>query len=336
MTGIRDVARAAGVSTATVSHVINDSRRVTEETRARVLAAIEACRYYPNLHARSLASGRSRTLGLVISDISNPFFPELVKSIEEAAFAHGYDVVLSNTNYDPGRTSHCVARLIERQVAGVALMTSELDTSLVRELARREVAVVFLDLGEPGPHMSNLCVEYEEGVGEAIKHLASLGHERVAFLSGPRRLRSAAKRLGAFRRLSGRLLPRGASKIYYGDFRLEGGRRAAREMLAGAELPTAVFAANDLMALGAAGEFRAAGLNIPRDLSIVGFDDIEFASLAEPALTTVRLPRAELGRHAVEALMATVGHPERRGVEVRIKPRLVVRDSTARAPNRPA
>src|SRR4051812_29530149 len=156
---IKDVARAAGVSTATVSHVINNSRFVSAETRARVMRAVGECHYYPNAHARSLASGRSRILGLLISDITNPFFPELVKSIEAAGFERGYDVLLSNTDYDPERTSHYVSRLIERKVAGVALMTSELEASLMDELARRHVPVVFLDLGAPGANVSNLCIE---------------------------------------------------------------------------------------------------------------------------------------------------------------------------------
>src|SRR5918999_1965707 len=156
MSSIKDVARAAGVSTATVSHVVNNTRFVSEEVRARVLAAVERCGYYPNAHARSLASGRSHTLGIVISDIANPFFPELVKSIETAAFERGYDVVLANTNYEAERTSNYVRRIIERKVAGVALMTSELDMALIDELARRDVCVVFLDLGSAGERMSNL------------------------------------------------------------------------------------------------------------------------------------------------------------------------------------
>ncbi|HEY9282867.1 MAG TPA: LacI family DNA-binding transcriptional regulator [Pyrinomonadaceae bacterium] len=331
MSSIRDVARAAGVSTATVSHVINNTRFVSEEVRARVLAAVERCGYYPNAHARSLASGRSHTLGLVISDIANPFFPELVKSIEDAAFEHGYDVVLSNTNYDPERTSRYVRRLIERKVAGVALMTSELDSALISEMARREVAVVFLDLGRPGPHMSNLCVDYEAGIEEAIRHLVGLGHRRIAFVGGPAHLRSAAKRSEAFRETVARLLPREPPRIFRGDFKLEGGREAARAWLAADERPTAVVAANDMMALGLVGELRAAGLEIPRDVSVVGFDDIAFASLVEPRLTTVCLPRQELGRHAVGALLATIAHPEQQGVEIKIPTYLVARGSTAPA-----
>ena len=334
MSSIKDVAREAKVSTATVSHVINNSRYVSDEVRARVEAAIQSCRYYPNAHARSLASGRSQSLGLIISDISNPFFPELVKAIETAAYERNYDVVLSNTNYEPERTSHYVRRLIERQVAGVFLMTSELDAALINELARRKVSVVFLDLGEPGLHMSNLCVNYEAGIEEAIRHLAALGHSDVAFVSGPRHLPSAQKRLAAFSRSMKQLLPSSPWRVFYGDFKLEGGRAAAREMLGESIWPTALVAANDLMALGAMGELRAAGLHIPRDISIVGFDDIAFASLAEPSLTTICLPRELLGRHAVDALMATITHPERRGVEVDIPTYLVVRSSTARAPLR--
>ena len=332
MSSIKDVAREAGVSTATVSHVINNTRFVSDVVRARVLDAVERCGYYPNAHARSLASGRSRTLGLVISDISNPFFPELVKSIEAAAFEHGYDTILSSTNYDPERTSQYVRRLIERKVAGVMLMTSELDTSLIAELAGRQVSVVFLDLGEPGPHMSNLRVNYEAGIDEAIRHLVSLGHRRISFVCGPERLRSAARRLEAFRASVKKYLPDARARIHEGDFKIEGGARAAREILSGRGRPTAVVCANDMMALGAMDEFRAAGQRIPGDVSIVGYDDIAFAALSEPKLTTVCLPRAELGRRAVEALMATLSHPDQQGAEVNVMTHLVVRNSTAPAP----
>jgi LacI family transcriptional regulator len=341
---IKDVAREAGVSTATVSHVINNTRYVSDEVRARVQEAIERCNYYPNAQARSLASGRSHTLGILISDIVNPFFPELVKSIEMAAFERGYDVVLANTNYDADRTSNYVRRLIERKVAGVALMTSELDTALVDELARREVSVVFLDLGSTGEHMSNLAVNYAVGIKEAIQHLVSLGHQQIAYVSGPARLRSACKRREAFRECVAKQLPRARPAIYEGDFKIEGGRRAAYEMLERGGMPTAVMVANDLMALGAMQEFRAAGLKIPQDVSVVGFDDIAFASLTDPPLTTICLPRMELGRRAVEALMTTIEHPERQGVEIHIPTYLVMRGSTAPArvtpsaggPKRPA
>jgi LacI family transcriptional regulator len=332
---IKDVAREAGVSIATVSHVINNSRFVSEETRARVMRAIGECNYYPNAQARSLASGHSSLLGLLISDITNPFFPELVKSIEAAGFERGYDVLLSNTDYDPERTSHYVRRLIERKVAGVALMTSELDASLVDELARRHVPVVFLDLDAPGVNMSNLCIEYERGIDEAVRHLAALGHERLAFVGGPARLRSAVKRREAFAQSVCRHLPAAPTPIFYeGDFKFEGGRRAARALTGRRELPSAIVAANDMMALGVLHELLVAGLRVPEDVSLVGFDDVAFASLSQPPLTTVCLPRAELGRRAVEALLTTLEHPDRMGVELRVPTFLIERGSTAPPPTR--
>ena len=333
MSSIKDVARIANVSIATVSHVINKTRFVSDEVQERVQNAIEACNYYPNAHARSLASGNSRILGLVVSDITNPFFPELVKSIEAAAFERGYDVVLSNTNYDAARTSHYVRRFIERQAAGVAIMTSELDKSLIDELARRKVSVVFLDLGAPDQHLSNLSVDYEAGIEAAIVHLVELGHRQIAFISGAPDLRSAKRRLEAFRAARQQHFADAPEAIFYGDLKLESGRRAAIEILAQKILPTAVMAANDLMALGAMGEFKRAGLNVPRDVSIVGFDDIAFAALVDPPLTTVNLPRERLGRCAVEALMHTLENPDQPGVEISIPTTLIVRQSTAPARN---
>jgi DNA-binding LacI/PurR family transcriptional regulator len=330
---IKDVAREAGVSTATVSHVINNTRFVSEETREKVLRAVEVCNYYPNANARSLASGRSHSIGLLMSDISNPFFPELAKSVEAAAFEHGYDVILSNTNYDPERASHYVRRIIERKVAGVALMTSELEAPLIDELAQRNVSVVFLDSGTAGKRMSNLLVDYEMGIGEAVGHLIALGHLEIAYVGGPRRLQSSTRRLHAFNCAMSRNSPKlEAQAIYESDFHLEGGRHVAREMLASEKgLPTAVLAANDLMALGVMQEFREAGIAIPQDVSIVGFDDIAFAALSTPPLTTVCVPRAELGRRAVEALITTIESPDEPGVEIRIPTHLVLRGSTAQA-----
>ncbi|MCU1288252.1 MAG: transcriptional regulator, lacI family [Acidobacteria bacterium] len=331
MSSIKDVARQAGVSTATVSHVLNNTRFVSDEVRARVTLAVEQCSYYPNAHARSLASGKSRIIGLVISDIANPFFPELVKSIESAAFEHGYDVMLSNTNYETERTSHYVQRFIERKVAGVAVMTSEMDKNLIDELARREVPVVFLDVGEAGLHMSNLRVDYEEGIEQAIRHLVELGHRRIAYISGNNNLRSSKRRLEAFKRTVHQLFPDEPALIFYGNLKVEGGRQAARELLTKEKhnLPTAIVAANDLMAIGAISEFEAANLHVPGDISIVGFDDIAFAGLTKPPLTTVRLPLEELGRCAVEALMNNLKSTEEHGVEIRISTSLIVRESTA-------
>jgi LacI family transcriptional regulator len=327
---IKDVAREAGVSTATVSHVINGTKYVTDETRRRVLEAVERCEYHPNAHARSLASGRSNMLGLLISDISNPFFPEVVKSIESAAFERGYNVILLNTNYDPGRAAEYVRRLGELKMAGVALMTSELDSDLFHEIARRQVAVVFDSHDLAGERMSNICVNYAAGIEEAVRHLVSLGHRRIAHIAGSMRIPSGVIRRDAFLDFMARYLPEEPPPVVYeGDFRLDGGRRAASEMLAAPEMPTAVVVANDMMALGAMREFRKAGLSIPGDISVVGFDDIAFAALSEPPLTTVCSPRVEIGRRVVEALVTMIEHPEQQGFEVSLPTHLITRDSTA-------
>ena len=327
---IKDVAREAGVSTATVSHVINNTKYVTDITRERVLRAIKSCDYYANAHARTLASGRSNIIGLLVSDISNPFFPELVKSIEDAAFECGYNLILVNTNYDAKRAADYVRRMIELNVAGVALMTTELDRKLIEELARRKVPVVLHNVGITGEHMSDVLVDYGSGIEEAVEHLVSLGHRRIAHIAGPGRFRSAVMRRQSFLDSVSRHLPGVPTPaIYEGDFKFDGGRRAASELLAANEFATAVVVANDMMALGAMHEFRAAGLTIPRDISVVGFDDISFAALSQPPLTTVCSPRVEIGRKAIEALMATIKQSGASGEEVSVRTFLVLRSTTA-------
>ena len=327
---IKDVASEAGVSTATVSHVINETKYVTDATRQKVQDAIEKLNFYPNAHARSLASGRSNIIGLLVSDISNPFFPELIKSIEAAAFEHGYNLMLFNTNYDAKRAADYVRRLIELKVAGVALMTAELEPALVEELTRKQVRAVFNDIGIVSEHTSNIILDYAAGIEEAVRHLVSLGHQKIVHIAGASRIRSGNIRRDAFIEAMQRHLPKSPPPmIFEGDFRFESGRMAATEILDMKELPTAIIAANDMMALGAMQELKGNGLTIPKDISIVGFDDIAFASLSEPALTTVCSPRVEIGRRAIEALMTTIERPNQPGVEIRIPTYLITRRSTA-------
>lgn len=327
---IKDVALEAGVSTATVSHVINQTKFVTEETRQKVLNAVEKLNFYPNAHARTLASGRSNIIGLLISDITNPFFPELVKSIEAEAFEQGFNIMLFNTNYDAGRAADYVRRLIELKVAGVALMTAELEPALIDELARKEVRVVFNDLGIVSEYMSNIVLDYSAGIDEAVRHLVSLGHKRIAHISGSSRIRSGVIRRDAFIEAINRYLPENQDNlIFEGDFRFESGRSAANEILSLDDLPTAIVVANDMMALGAMQELKSNGIKIPQEISIVGFDDIAFASLADPPLTTVCSPRVEIGRRAIEALITTIKIPHQQGMEIKIPTYLIVRESTA-------
>lgn len=327
---IKDIAREAGVSTATVSHVINKTKYVSDPTREKVQRAIKKFDYHPNTHAQSLALGRSKMIGLLVSDISNPFFPEIIKSVEAAVIAKGYNLFLLNTNYDTDRTIEYVNRLIQMKVAGIILMVAEFDDELIEIAKRKKTSIVFHDLGIVGDKASKVSLDYAVGIDEAIRHLVSLGHTRIAHIAGSHEIHSAVVRRQAFIDSMKRQLPKiSAPKIYEGDFRFEGGRLAASKVLREKILPTAVMVANDLMALGAMQEFKAAGLRVPEDISIVGFDDISFASLSEPALTTVCSPRVEIGRRAVEALMLTVDSPQRQGIEIRIPTYLMIRNSTA-------
>lgn len=332
---IKDIAREARVSTATVSHVINGTKYVTDETRERVQEAIDKFNYQPNAHAQMLATGRSNIIGLLVSDISNPFFPEIVKSVETAINERGYNLILLNTNYNAKRAVEDVRRLIQLKVAGIILMTAEFDQSLIEEAKRRKTSFVFHDLGEVGENMSNVCLDYAAGIEEAVRHLISLGHKEIAHIAGSSEIHSGVVRRRAFLDAMKQYLPDAPKpKIYEGDFRFEGGRQAANEILTEKKRPTAIVVANDLMALGAMQEFKAAGLHVPRDISIVGFDDIAFASYSEPPLTTVCSPRAEIGRRAVEALMQTLERPHRQGVEIRIPTYLITRGSTAPPPKK--
>jgi LacI family transcriptional regulator len=331
---IKDVAKLAGVSTATVSHVINKTRFVSDETKRRVLGAIENVGYTPNVHARNLSSGQSRTLGLIISDITNPFFPDLVKSIQEKALELGYDVIVLNTNYEPERDVPYVRRLLELQVRGVMILTTEMDLSVIERLSSRKIAVVFLDIGKVGPHTSNIRVNYEKGVHQAVEHLLALGHRQIAFISGPGQFMSAQFRRKAF--LSTMKKHRASLHtepvICEGDFKLESGQRAVRELLALEHRPTGIIAANDLMAVGALRELGRAGLQVPRDVSVIGCDDIWLAALTDPPLTTIMIPRAEIGAAAIEAVLHTNSEEGRSGREIRVLTQLLVRESTGAAP----
>jgi DNA-binding LacI/PurR family transcriptional regulator len=327
---IKDIAREAGVSTATVSHVINKTKYVTDETRERVQQAIKKFNYHPNAHAQMLALGKSKIIGLLVSDISNPFYPEIIKSVEAAVIEKGYDLILLNTNYDAERAVEDVHRLIQMKVAGIVLMIAEFDESLIEVAKRKKTNIVFHDLGVVGEKMSNVILDYAVGIEEAVQHLVSLGHKNIAHIAGLHEIHSGRVREEAFIKAMKKHFPRSkAPLIYEGDFRFEGGRRAASEMLQEKDVPTAVVVANDLMALGAMQEFKSAGLQVPQDISVVGFDDIAFAALAEPPLTTVCSPRIEIGRRAVEALMSTIDHPHQQGIEVRIPTYLLKRSSTA-------
>src|SRR4249920_2732122 len=197
---IRDVAKAAKVSTETVSNVLNSTGKVGRETRRLVLSTVRKLGYIRDVHARHLASLDSRTLGIIVSDIVNPFFPEVIKSFEIRARQLGYDAILSDTNYDPRRTRQAAERMMEHKVRGVAIMTSEISLRLVHELARRKIAVTFLDLAPVQGYMSNLRIDYLSGVEQIVRHLHGYGHRKIAFVAGRPQLKSSLVRLEAYER----------------------------------------------------------------------------------------------------------------------------------------
>lgn len=328
---MKDVARRAGVSVTTVSHVMNKTRFVAPSTRRRVLEVISELNYHKDAHARRLAVGRSDFFGLIVSDIENPFFPEIVKSFESAALEAGFDLLLCNTNYDPKRIQAAVHKMIENKVRGVAIMTSELGSELAEELTANQVAAVFLDLGRVGNHKSNVRVNYPVGIFQAIEHLHDLGHKDIAFVSGPQTLRSAVIRREAFvNALSRRGLS--AHRMLEGNHKVDGGIAAAHSLLADGPLPTALLCSNDLTAIGVMSALHEAGLRVPEDISVIGFDDIEFARIAYPPLTTVSLSRDQLGRLAFQALQNIMKNKKRSGAEYVVETQLVIRKSTAMAP----
>lgn len=334
---IRAVAQRARVSTATVSRTINGSARVSPKTAERVRRAIEELHFYPDTNARALGSGRSGLYGLIISDITNPFFPELVKAFEDIAVVHDQEVLIANTNYVPERMKICVTRMLQRRVDGVAIMTSEMDDTLVEVFSRRHIPLVFLDSGTPGPGVSSIRIDYSSGVDSAMNHLIELGHTRIAFISGPLRLASARIRSRAFTESMARQhLVDEPDLIQEGNHRVDGGHDAMKRILdskSPGTRPTAVIASNDMTAIGAMGAIAESGLRVPEDISVIGFDDIQLSAFTSPPLTTVSLPRAQIANAAFRALLHARKPGEitsALGCEYIVQPTLVLRSSTAR------
>jgi DNA-binding LacI/PurR family transcriptional regulator len=328
---IGEIARRANVSTATVSRTLNQSGAVRPETARKVWRAAADLNYYPNSHARALVSGRSRLLGLIVSDITNPFFPELVRSFESLATQHQYDLILTSTDYQTPRMTGCLRRMLERKVDGVAIMTSEMDVGLIKELSRRGVPLVFMDVGQVGPRMSHVLIDYANGVRQAVDHVVALSHKRVAFITGPLDLHSARTRRQAF--LDG-MRARGIKPdpklIREGTHTAEGGQHAMAAILRNPKRPTAVICSNDWTAIGALHALDAAGLRVPEDVSLVGFDDIPLASYTNPPLTSVRMSAGDVGSTAFEALFRLIGGERGEGDVYQVPTKLVVRASTAK------
>ena len=327
-----DVARRAGVSLGTVSNVLNRPERVAPATRERVRRAIEELEFVRNEAARQLRTGRSRTIGLMVLDVGNPFFTDLAAGVENAAEEAGLSVILCNSGNSASREDHYLSLLQAQRAYGILITPITGKNGRIQELRARGTQVVFVDHGSTKRQCS-VSVDDVVGGELAVAHLIAQGHERIAFVGGPVSINQVADRLAGARataRAAG--LPKAAIKlIRTPGLNVAAGRKAG-EQIAGLPphvRPTAVFCANDLLALGVLQEMTRRNLDVPGDLAIVGYDDIDFAAAAAVPLTSVRQPREQLGHAATELLIDEVSSPEtHQHRQVVFEPELVVRESS--------
>jgi LacI family transcriptional regulator len=329
---ILQVAKRARVSTATVSRVLNGFPGVRDKTRDRVRRAVAEMNYVPNTNARSLRVGRSRLFGLIVSDVNNPFFPELIDAFEALATAQGIEVIFTHTNYDPARLYSSIRRMVERGVDAIAVMTSEVAPEALQQAVRAGLPLVLMNQRHLGNKYPSVLVEYATGFREALEHLLLIGHRDIGFIAGPKELNSAQRRKEAFlSALRAHGLKVRREWIATGDMRVEGGRSAMQELLRCRPRPTTVLASNDLMAVGALQAAHEAHVRVPRDLSLIGFDDLPIAAMLHPALSTIRHPRREVAARAFDCLQQAL-----RGDKIQLleplHPHLVLRHSTAPPP----
>ena len=337
---IVDVAKTAGVSKATVSRVMSgNTEYMRPATRDRVLAAIEQLDYRPSSIARSLTSKRTYTAGILVSDVANPFYPEVIRGVEDVALDHNYNVFLCNTGYDLERGMTQIQSLIDKQVDGVLIMSSTMSDDWVLALKEHDIPTVILDWeinNDISGAIGVIEVDFETGIAAAVEHLVGLGHQQLAHVCGPLDMHTSKLRHDAFLKATQDFdIPREHVAVIESNLRIEGGREALQQLLALTKRPTAVFAANDLMAMGIVRAARTNGLQVPEDLSVVGLDDIWLVEDMEPPLTTVALPRYEIGSIAMQMLLellSSENEPTANLDHKQVETYLVVRQSTTQPP----
>ena len=329
---IRDVARRAGVSTATVSRVLAGVGNHKAETAAAVHAAANALDYRPSAVARSLRIKRTRTLGLVITDIRNPFFPDLVQAADVAARAAGYSILLGSAAYDEDRAMHYLDLMVDGRVDGVIIASSQVSDTSWRRLLSSPVPVVVVNAEPKGVPVTVITSDNRAGARLAAQHLIGLGHRRIAYVRGSQTFTAERPRLEGFRQAcrSAGLDPAWTPELR-GEGQFESGERAANQVLAGGLDVTAIACYNDMTAIGVLRTLRAAGRHVPKDISVIGCDDIAAAAWVVPALTTVAQQKAEMGRLAIDHLVRALEAPEHHApVEtIRLPMVLQERESTA-------
>lgn len=328
MASIKDVARHANVSISTVSHVVNRTRFVSEKARTDVEAAIRALDYVPSAVARSLKSNTTKTLGMLIPNCSNPYFAEIVRSVEDHCFASGYTLILCNTDDAPRRQSVYLQVLAEKRVDGLIIISTGETSDLHDLLQGLTTPTVLLDREVTHVHCDLVETAHLQGGQMATEHLVALGHQRIACIGGPADLSPSAQRIQGWRNAlaAAELVD---DLLWHSDFTSQGGFNAMQEILQSGHRPSAVFVCNDLMGIGALSAAHEAGLRIPQDLSVIGFDDIELARFTSPPLTTIVQPKQRIGQLAVDMLLERIQGGRLEAKQMLLQPELVVRASTA-------
>lgn len=334
---ITDVAKIAGVSKTTVSHVINSSRFVEETTRNRVLEAIAELKFSPNSIARSLANNKTNTIGLVVSDIGNPFYHDPILGVEEVALSSGNTIFLFNANYDVDRSLGFVSTMASRKVDGIIFMSSRLDHSVIKETEASNLIAVAVDYaGDSNDKVGKVIINFEPGIRQLVAHLLSLGHTRFAFVGDDSGTSTANIRRDLFIKiLSENQIPGENCFVCGGNFRIDGGRAAFHAIRNSPVNPTAVLAVNDMTAIGIIQEAQDSGLTVPRDLSVVGFDNIEIGRDIRPHLTTIAIPGFELGKLSMSLLLRMLASRKRGGKQKEttyrqsVETKLVIRSTTS-------
>ncbi|MEW6624533.1 MAG: LacI family DNA-binding transcriptional regulator [Bacillota bacterium] len=326
MPTINDVAKHAQTSISSVSRVLNNSGYVREEVRRRVLKAVEELQYNPNALARGLIKNKSNTIGLILPDILNPFFAHVARGVEDTARSYGYNVFLCNTDGSIEIENQYLKVLEQKRVDGIIYAASQRGSQLIAKLKDKGTPLVVLDRQIECVDIDTVHINNYQGAYMAVNYLVSLGHRKIAFIGGPKDIQSAVNRENGYREaLQAHGLVIDEDLIKYGDFRYEGGYEGAGMLLAGKKAFSALFSANDMMAIGAINRFVEAGIKVPDDISIVGFDDIPFAKLIVPQLTTIAQPIQDMSRIAAELLLEQIEGEKKSSREVILLPKLVKR-----------
>ncbi|QJB57111.1 substrate-binding domain-containing protein [Pseudodesulfovibrio sp. zrk46] len=329
MATIKDVAKLAGVSTSTVSHVLNRTRFVSESRRKLVEDAVRELNYRPSSIARSLKIQRTKTFGMLVTASRNPFFAEVVHGVERRCYEQGYTLFLSNTEGDVKRMETSLDALEEKRVDGLLLLCAEVNDDIIRLLeAERSVPIVVFDWGPESDNVDRIYDNSSHGGYLATKYLIDNGHTDIGCIYGPIERRSSRERVDGYHKAMEEAgLPVRSEWMIAGDYDCEGGVQAMVQYAAMDKRPTAVFATNDMMALGVLSEAGRQGIRIPDDLSVIGYDDIYLVRYAAPPLTTVKQPKTELAAKAVDTLIEHLDSKRTKGKMIIVQPQLMERES---------